>query len=483
MSNRKPSPDLKPHAPLSVVYRAVDELRLDPRSPRKHTKKQIRQIARSIEAFGYNVPVLVDGSGQVLAGHGRLLACREIGWTKVPTICLDHLSEAQARAFMIADNRLSESSTWDDQLLGEILRDLSAMELDFSIEATGFDMGEIDFRIEQLAAEMDRAGEADKADLVPDQPSGPAVTSAGDVWMLGRHRLFCGSALEQASYAGLLAGAKAAAVFTDPPYNVPIGGHVSGLGATVHREFAMASGEMSRSEFAGFLRTALGLHARHSAEGSIHFVCMDWRHMGELLTAGSDVYSELKNLCVWTKDNAGMGSLYRSQHELIFVYKHGTAAHRNNVQLGVHGRNRSNVWPYAGVNSFARKREEGNLLAMHPTVKPVQLVGDAILDCSARGEIVLDGFLGSGTTLIAAERVGRVCHGIELDPLYVDTAIRRWQALTGDLARHAYSNITFDEVSESKTESIEGRQPSGPLRTPEVPVACPVSGEDTCHGA
>lgn len=440
-------PTAKPPTCLTVVHRAIAELRPDPRSPRKHSTRQVRQIARSVEAFGFNVPILVDGSGQVIAGHGRLLACRELGWTEVPTICLDHLSDAQARAFMVADNRLSETSSWDDQLLAETLRDLSAMDLDFSIEATGFEMGEIDFRIEGLTEGPAGAGEGDRADLVPAQSAAPAVTSPGDLWLLGRHRLLCASALDKTSYAVLMDGAQAAMIFTDPPYNVPIQCHVSGLGAVRHREFAMASGEMTASEFTRFLRTALSLLARQSRDGALHFVCMDWRHMNELLAAGGEVYAELKNLCVWAKDNAGMGSLYRSQHELVFVYKHGTASHRNNVQLGTHGRNRTNLWRYPGVNSFGRKGEEGNLLALHPTVKPVQLVADAILDCSARGEGVLDAFLGSGTTLIAAERVGRCCYGLEIDPHYVDTTIRRWQALTGDAARHARSGITFDEMA------------------------------------
>lgn len=241
-------------------------------------------------------------------------------------------------------------------------------------------------------------------------------------------------------------------VFTDPPYNVPIDGNVGGLGAIRHREFAMASGEMTEAEFTTFLSRILTLLARFSRDGSLHFVCMDWRHMGELLAAGKQAYTELKNLCVWAKDNAGMGSLYRSQHELVFVFKHGQAAHQNHVQLGRFGRNRSNLWTYPGANSFSRTGVEGNLLALHPTVKPVALVADALRDSSGRGEIVLDAFLGSGTTLIAAERTGRICRGLELDPLYVDTAIRRWQKLTGNGARRAGGNRTFDDLAISETK-------------------------------
>jgi DNA modification methylase len=240
---------------------------------------------------------------------------------------------------------------------------------------------------------------------------------------------------------------RAATVITDPPYNVRIDGHASGLGAVHHRPFPMASGEMDRAQFTAFLSQTCRNLAAFSFDGALHYIFMDWRHAEELLAAGRDVYGELINLCVWTKHNAGMGSLYRSQHELVFVFKHGRNGHRNNVQLGQFGRNRTNVWHYPGANSFARCGEEGNLSALHPTVKPVAMIADAILDCSARGDIVLDGFLGSGTTVIAAERTGRRCYGLELDPGYVDTIIRRWQALTGGSARHAASGRSFDDLT------------------------------------
>jgi hypothetical protein len=227
---------------------------------------------------------------------------------------------------------------------------------------------------------------------------------------------------------------------------VPIDGHVGGSGAIHHREFAMASGEMSEVEFTDFLTKSCSLLAQHSTDGSLHFVCMDWRHCGEVLAAGKAAYTELKNLCVWVKDNAGMGSLYRSQHELVFVFKNGRAPHQNHVQLGQYGRYRSNIWRYAGVNSFGRATEDGNLLALHPTVKPTALVADALKDASSRSEIVLDTFLGSGTTLMAAERTGRICYGLEIDPLYVDTIIRRWQAYTGKSALHLGTGLCFADV-------------------------------------
>jgi DNA modification methylase len=441
-----PESKLKRSSSLNIVYRRIDELKPDPSNPRRHARKQVRQIAHSITEFGFNVPVLIDRENKVIAGHGRLLACRELGGSEVPTLCLDHLTPAQVRAFRIADNRLTEISTWDDRLLAEELKELSLLGLDFDIEVTGFEMGEIDLRIASL--EKPPEPDDDPADEVPEVPGGPPLSKIGDLWVLGRHRILCGSALEAAAFVDLMGEERAAMVFTDPPYNVPIEGHASGLGAVHHRPFPMASGEMDSAQFTTFLGEAFRNFAAFSDDGSIHFVCMDWRHAEELLAAGRGSYGEVKNLCVWVKDNAGMGSLYRSQHELVFVFKHGRREHRNNVQLGRFGRNRSNVWHYPGANSFARRSAEGNLSALHPTVKPVVMVADAILDCSARGDTVLDGFLGSGTTLIATERTGRRCCGLELDPRYVDTIIRRWQNLTGGKALQATSGRSFDDLAE-----------------------------------
>jgi DNA modification methylase len=431
--------------PLKVIYRRVEELKPDAANPRLHSKKQIRQIAASIGAFDFNVPILIDRHDTIVAGHGRWLASRELGWTEVPTLCLDHLSPAQARAFMIADNRLTEIGTWDDRLLAQQLKDLSLLGLDFSLELTGFEMGEIDLRILTLDDPPEQA--EDPADILPALPDRSQVSRVGDRWLLGEHSVLCGNALDFGAFTALLGEERAAAVITDPPYNVEIDGHASGLGAIHHRPFPMASGEMNRTEFTAFLGQACRNLAAFSSDGALTYLFMDWRHMGELLAAACDIYGELKNLCIWVKDNGGMGSLYRSRHELIFIFKHGHGPHRNNVQLGRFGRNRCNVWCYPGVNSFAGRGAEGNLVSLHPTVKPVAMVADAILDCSARGEIVLDSFLGSGTTVIAAERTGRRCYGLELDPLHVDTAIRRWQALTGGSARHAASGRCFDDLA------------------------------------
>lgn len=437
---------------LHIQYILLAKLVSNPQNARIHSKKQLKQIARSMKLFGFLMPILVDQYYNIIAGHGRLEAAKLLGWAEVPVIMIEHLTDAQAKAFAIADNRLNENSTWDETLLAETLKELSGLNLDFSLEVTGFSMGEIDLRIEGLSGESNKT---DPADELPAVANAIAVTRPGDLWLLDRHRLLCGSALENTSYQLLMDGKSAAMAFTDPPYNVKIQGHVSGLGAIKHREFAMAAGEMSEAEFTSFLTRICSLMARHSINGSIHYVCMDWRHAHQLLEAGSLAYNELKNICIWTKDNAGMGSLYRSQHEFVFVFKHGRAPHRNNVELGKNGRYRTNVWKYPGIQTMSKTSDEGNLLALHPTVKPVAMVADAILDVSARGDIVLDPFLGSGTTLMAAERVGRICYGMELDPIYVDTIIRRWQKYSGGQAIHAVSGKCFNDlVAEAEVQHV-----------------------------
>jgi DNA modification methylase len=436
---------------LRITYRDIEEVRPDPRNPRKHSRGQIKKLARSIEKHHCIVPLLLDRNGNLIAGHARYQACKLLGLTEIPTICLNHLDQHQARAFMLADNRLAELAEWDGPLLAEHLKELSEV-LNFEIELTGFEMGEIDLRIAGLESVPDP--KEDPGDKLP--TVGPAVTQTDDLWLLDRHRVMYASALEESAYSRLLEKSRAAVVFTDPPYNVRIEANVSGRGAVRHRDFMMATGEMDPLEFTAFLSRTFKLLARYSSDGSIHFICMDWRHMGELLSAGREAYDELKNVCVWVKNNGGMGSFYRSRHELVFVFKHGHASHRNNVQLGQFGRNRTNVWEYPGIAAFGRSGEEGNLLATHPTVKPVALVADAIMDASARGEVILDAFLGSGTTVIAAERTGRRCYGLELDPVYVDTVVRRWQAYTGERARHAVTGRFFDEL-EAEVQERRGR--------------------------
>jgi DNA modification methylase len=441
MPPRRQSADPLPRN-LALEYVPLDALGLDPKNARVHSPAQIKQIARSIEAFTFNVPILADREGKVLAGHGRLLACRQLGWTEVPVIRLDHLTPEQARAFAIADNRLAENSTWDEALLAEHFKVLSELDLDFSLEATGFSVGEIDLKIQGL----DEPEAGDDPDDAP-VDAGPPVAAFGDLWRLGPHKILCGDSLVTGSYARLLGDERAAMVFTDPPYNVPIDGHVSGNGKIRHREFAMAAGEMSEPEFTAFLTTVCRLMAEASTDGALHYVCMDWGHVFALMAAGRTAYDGLLNLCVWAKPNGGMGGLYRSAHELVVVFKHGRASHRNNVQLGRYGRNRTNVWSYPGANGFGLG-EDADLTAQHPTPKPVRMIADAILDVTARRDLVLDPFLGSGSTLIATERVGRICRGIEMDPLYVDLTIRRWQRLSGQQARRE-DGASFDGLINS----------------------------------
>jgi DNA modification methylase len=440
---------------MRVKYLPVSGLKPHADNPRTHSPKQIRQIAASMRQFGVMNPLLVDGDCGVIAGHGRLEAAKLLGMDRVPAICVDQMTEAQKRAYIIADNKLAENAGWDQELLTLELKYISELDVEFDLTIIGFDTAEIDLMFE---AGPGTGSSDDAANDVPQlDRSKPTVTREGDLWLLGGHRLLCADAAKADSFSSLLNGKQAQMVFTDPPYNVPINGHVSGLGKVKHREFAMASGEMSEAKFIAFLRTILSYLSDHSVEGSIHFVCMDWRHSFELLSAARPIYSELKNLCVWNKDNGGMGSLYRSKHELVFVFKNGSGAHINNVELGRHGRNRTNVWEYAGVNSFRDGRLEE--LAMHPTVKPVALVADAILDCSKRGGIVLDCFGGSGTTLIAAENTGRRSCVMELDAAYVDVTIRRFQKLTGKQAIHAAAQRTFADMERervSETSSPDG---------------------------
>jgi len=423
---------------LSVIYKKLDELISSPCNGRTHSKGQIRQISRSIETFGFLSPILTDSQDVIIAGHGRAAAARALGMSSVPTVPIEHLSPDQIRAFMIADNRIAQNAGWDESILAIEFQHLLSLDTTFDITTTGFEIPEIDLIIEGTDLKVD-------AEDTFESPRESSVSSLGDLWLLGKHRIFCGSALERASFVNVMANRKANLAFLDPPYNIRIDGNVSGKGAIRHGDFAMASGEMTTQQFTDFLTNSLQSAAAFSVDGSIHFVCMDWRHLGEVLAAGERAYDSLLNLCVWAKDKGGQGSFYRSAHEFVFVYRNGKHRHRNNIQLGQFGRYRTNVWNYPGVSTLCRQGHEGNVLAFHPTVKPIAMVADAMLDCSARGDVVLDSFLGSGTTLIAAERVGRVCFGIELNPLYVDVAIRRWQQHTGNDAIHSGSGKTFRE--------------------------------------
>jgi DNA modification methylase len=424
---------------MCVEQRSIWRLKPCENNARTHSKKQIKQIASSIEQFGFLNPVLLGKDRNIVAGHGRVEAAKLLGITEVPTIRLDHLNDDEIRAYVIADNRLAELAGWDKEILAIEFQALLDLDLDFDITLTGFETAEIDLTIQGLNATAPL-----EEPLAQLDDSLPTITQPGDLYALGPHRIICGDVRESGVVKHLMKRKTAHMVFTDPPYNVPINGHVGGLGKHQHEDFAMACGEMSADEFSEFLEKTLSQLVKVCAKGSLHYICMDWRHIAELQTACKDIYTRLINLCVWVKTNGGMGSFYRSQHELVFVYQVGSGPHVNNVELGKHGRYRTNVWQYAGMNAFNNDRDE--LLSSHPTVKPIQLVEDAILDASNHGDIVLDGFLGAGTTLLAAERTQRVCYGVEIDPRYIDLTIRRWQATTGGEAKSVASQETFSDL-------------------------------------
>lgn len=399
------------------------------KNARTHSKKQIRQIAESIRTFGFTNPVLIDSEDSILAGHGRVEAAKILKMEFVPSVRLDHMTAAQKRAYVIADNKLALNAGWDEDILTEELQALMDIDLEFDTQITGFSISEIENLIDKFVPTEDGDPKDDEQSQSAD---GDPICKPGEIYQLGPHRLYCGDALDEEVVTALLDGDKARMVFTDPPYNVPIDGHVGGSGKIKHREFAMASGEMSSVQFTSFLTRAFQNMVAHSVDGSIHFICMDWRHIQEISDAGSQTYTELKNLITWVKDNGGMGTFYRSRHELIFAFKNGSAPHINTFELGQHGRYRTNVWEYKGVNT--RKKGRLDELSLHPTVKPVQMIADAIKDVSARGDIVLDLFGGSGSTLIAAHKTGRRAYLCELDPIYCDRIIRRYEQYANDEA-------------------------------------------------
>lgn len=399
----------------------ISALRPYPKNARTHSPKQIRQIAKSIQEFGFTNPVLIDKDNGILAGHGRVEAAKLAGLTEVPAVVIRHLTPAQKKAYILADNRLAELSGWDKNILKVELEELQSIEDgDFDLTLTGFDTPEIDV----LLAPPDAPASENAGFL---EKSIPSRVKSGELWQLGAHKLLCADSTQSSSFSRLLGEEKANLIVTDPPYNVKISGHVRS--GEKYREFAMASGEMSQSEFSQFLKGVFTLLAEYSIPGSLHYAFMDWRHLGEILSAGMSAYTALKNVCVWNKLSGGMGSLYRSQHELVFVFKNGDAPHTNNIELGVHGRYRTNVWDYPGI--FIKNKVNKANINLHPTVKPVGLLADVLLDASPRKGLVLDPFGGSGSTLLAAERTGRQARIIEIDPHYCDVILYRYEQMGG----------------------------------------------------
>jgi len=420
-------PRNNPSVHRHLEYVATDKLTPNARNARTHSKKQIRQIAESVRQFGFNNPILIDDAYEVIAGHGRLQAAQELGIHEVPVVRLSHLSEAEKRAYVLADNKIALNAGWDGELLAAEIGDLAVLlpDIDLDLEITGFETGEIDL----LLTDFEESGSSSaKEDRVP-MPKETTVSQPGDVWHLGRHRVLCGDSRDAKAVAALWAERQADLVITDPPFNVRVQGHVGGRGKIKHSEFAFASGEMSEDEYRKFLRDSLDVMAGRLTDGALLYLFMDWRHIELLLSVGREHGLSLKNVCVWNKTTPGQGSFYRSAHEFVVVFGKPGQSPTNNVQLGRYGRNRTNVWTYPGVNSF--QAGKGGDLALHPTVKPVAMIAEAIKDASGRSESVFDPFLGSGTTLLAAEKVGRRCFGVEYEPRYVDVSIRRWQQVTG----------------------------------------------------
>lgn len=435
----------------TITHRAIGELKPNKKNARTHSKRKINDLAAAIKALGFIGAVIVDEHDRILAGHARHAAAQLAGMPTIPTICVNNLSEAQMRAFVLADNKFAERAGWNRELLAAEIEELSILlpELDLNLSLTGFEAGEIDFLLTEIGEEKLAV-----EDKIPPHTLLPTVSKPRDLWKLGKHRLLCDDSRREENYARLVGDERAAMVFADPPFNVPIAGHVQGRGRVQHCEFAFASGEMSQSEFRDFLTDCFAAAINVSQKGAIHYVCMDWRHIDVLMNVGRDIYDAMLNLVVWNKTSPGQGSFYRSQHELIGVFRVAGAAHQNNIELGRFGRNRSNVWSYTGVNSFGANRTE--LLASHPTVKPVALVADAIKDCTCKGQLVLDPFMGSGTTILAAERVGRRAFGIEYEPAFTDVAIRRWQDFTKSDAILEADGRTFDEVAQERLGEPRG---------------------------
>jgi DNA modification methylase len=427
-------PDV-PFRALTISYRPLTELR----SPlghktRYHSSAQLQKIGECLDAYGPVLPILVGADDRVIDGYALVLAARKLNLSEFPVVCISDVSAAKQRALRIALNKIQECASWNEPELKLEIAEILAQDSEITL---GLDVGELEVM-------LDDGGLDQEDELPPDQGITP-ICKIGDQFICGEHVVRCDDARHQESFAKLLGADKAHMGFTDPPYNVPIKGHVTRSKTTRQHDFPMGKGEFSSAGHQNFLQTVLGHVVSCSEDGSIHFVCSDWRHAREQLAAGDIVFTELKNICVWNKSNAGMGSLYRSQHEFVFVYKLGTAPHVNNVALGRYGRNRTNVWNY--VSQSALGGTSKSKLSLHPTVKPVAMVADAIRDCSNPGAIILDPFGGAGTTLIAAEKTGRRARLIELDPGYVDVTIQRWQRLTGKTAYHAESGRPYGSVS------------------------------------
>jgi DNA modification methylase len=436
---------------IEITERSVNDLRPPERSVRTHNRAQERKLTRIIRKHGIVAPIIVDPNGNIINGELVWKCSKKLGFDSVPTVVVRTNDPAAVKALRLALNRVAEDAGWDKENLREELKYL--LEVDYELDLTGFDAPEIDAILE-IETPTIGVVDLDEEEL----PTGPAVADTGDIIACGRHRIACGDARDPALLARLRGKNAVRMVMTDPPFNIPIDGFVGGKGGVRHREFAHASGEMSDAEFLAFLAGFFTTAMTTLIPGALVYTWMDWRHIDTLIAAGKQSGLALLNICVWAKTTAGMGSLYRSQHELCSIFKFGSEPHVNNVELGKHGRSRSNLWTARGMASFGRERNE---LSLHPTIKPVRLLADAILDASKRGDTVLDSFLGSGSTLLACDEIGRRCFGVEIDPLYVDVAVRRWQRATRRDAIFEDTGETFDERAVRRAAEAADLETSG----------------------
>ena len=426
---------------LNIEYVDLAQVHNYEQNAKTHSEEQIQKMANSIEEFGFNNPILIDESGEIIAGHGRYIAAQLLNLDTIPVIRLAHLSEAKKRAYRLADNKISEQGGWDIDTLKLELSELEDLSDDVEITDTGFDILEIDsLFVEKEKNEMEKPDK--KLNNIPYIADEEIITKPGDVWTLGgKHRIICGDSLKEETYAKLMRDVLADQVLTDPPYNLSANS-IGNSGNTKHDNFAMAAGEMSDEEFCKFLQIVMQRCSDHSKQNALHYFWMDWRHAINILFSGHKVFPLLINMCVWVKASGGMGKLYRSQHELCFVF--GNDKHYvDNVQLGKNGRYRTNVWHCAGVNSFGPHKKD---LILHPTTKPVELFRNVMLDSTPRGGIVLDAFSGSGTTIIAAEKCHRIGYAIEYEPKYVDTLLRRYKETFGVDAVLEGDGRTYSEL-------------------------------------
>lgn len=419
----------------------IESLKQAKRNVRLHPDGQLEALTESLRQFGLITPIVVDADSRIVAGHGRWEAAKRLGITSVPILRAQHLSVQQLQLYAIADNRIAEQAEWDRELLAVEFRELELALPDISLSVSGFQLPEIDL----MTSSLQQTSWSDLDETPESVPQRAPVTKIGDAWVFDdNHVLLCGNSTDPEAVTGLMAGERAAAVATDPPYNLKAREY-SGKGRNRHGDFRQAAGELSRPEFTGFLTSGFAAVLPHLTTGALIYAFMDWKHVRELLGAADENALELLNICIWDKGKGGMGAFYRSAHEMVFVFRHGDARHNNRVQLGRYGRDRTNLWRYEGFNSFSRGRDRA--LAMHGTVKPVQMICDLLLDCTEKNDIVIDGFAGSGTSLIAAQKLGRRARVIELDPVYCDTIIERYRTAFESEPVHRDLGLTFPAVA------------------------------------